>query len=236
MSSTLIENRPVIAIEVSGDELLSGELTRNLTEALDEAEDRGPDDIMLVHVVGAASPEALRPWPGPVDILAITKWERLLRRMERGDSTTITLVEHACSALALELLLVSDRRLARPDFSLQFATTGSHAWPGMALYRLSRQLGESQVRRLLLDATSISAERCVELKILDKVVDKAGNGSDPIAHLLGTAPSNDFPICRRLIQDSLCTHFDDALGLHLAACDRALRRAHQTSNERLRES
>jgi isomerase DpgB len=28
---------------------------------------------------------------------------------------------------------------------------------------------------------------------------------------------------RRLLQDSLSTSFEDALGVHLAACDRALR-------------
>jgi isomerase DpgB len=229
MSRTLIENRPVTRIELNGGELLSTELTRNLAEALNEAEDLGPDAILLVHVVGPMSMGALRQWPGPVDIPAITKWERVLRRMERADSTTITLVEHACSGLALEVLLVSDRRLAGSDFCLQFVTKGSNVWPSMALYRLSRQLGESQARRLLLDATNISAEQCMDLNIIDKIVDKGGkgNGSDPTAHLLASAPSRDFPVCRRLMQDGLSTNFDDALGLHLAACDRTLRRAYQ---------
>jgi len=222
MSTILIGNRPAHRVEIGGTELLSSELTQKVGEALDRAEDLGASAVMVVHVVGAMNSGAFRPWPGSVDIGAIQKWERVLRRIARSHVATIVLVEHACSALALQLLLLADRRLARGSFSLRFSE--GNVWPGMALYRLSRQIGESQARRLLLDAANVTAEQCIELNIIDKIVDNSGDGFDPAAHLLEYVPSDEFAVCRRLMQDSLSTSFDDALGLHMAACDRLLRR------------
>jgi len=227
MSITLIqiENQPIVRAEIDGAEPLSGELITQLGKALDQAEDLGPSAIMLVHVVGRVSPAALHPWPGQSDTQSVNKWERVLRRIERAGPTTVALVERACSALALELLLVTDRRLAIGGFSVQSATPGADLWPGMAIYRLSRQLGEARARKVFLDATEITAELGLQLNIIDETVDDWASGVDRIGHLMKHAPLDDFAVRRRLMQDSLCTSFDDALGAHLAACDRALRRS-----------
>ena len=221
MSETLIENRPVSRIELDGAGPLSGDLTRQLEGTLDRAEDLGTSAVMVVHVLGHLNPGSLRPWPGQSDIQAVTKWERLLRRIERAQSATVVLVEHACSALALELLLVADRRLATRSFSMQYAATGANPWPSMALYRLTRQIGESQARKFLLESSRVAPQQALDLRIIDEVIEHAVQGED----ILGYAPPQDFPIRRRLMQDSLFTSFDDALGAHLAACDRALRRS-----------
>ena len=223
MSRTLIENRPVARIQIDGAGSLSSDLTTQINNTLDRAEDSGPASIMLVHVAGQMNPAVVRPWPGETDIQLVTKWERALRRIERSGSTTIVLVEHACSALALELLLVADCRLATSDFSMQWAVPGADVWPGMALYRLSRQIGESRARQLFLASSTMPLERALDLNIIDEIVDYWGHG-DSTTHILEFAPPDDFPIRRRLMQDSFSTGFDDALGAHLAACDRALRR------------
>lgn len=224
MSRILIQNRPVARIKVDGAGALSSELITQLEHALDRAEDLGPAAVMLIHVAGDVNPAAVRSWPGHVELQSVTKWERVLRRIERAGATTIVMLERACSAVALELLLVADRRLATRDFSMQCAMPDANVWPGMALYRLSRQIGESQARRLFLDGPGIVPQRAVELNIIDFIVDYPTNG-DGIADILRYAPAEDFPIRRRLMQDSLSTDFDDALGAHLAACDRVLRRS-----------
>jgi isomerase DpgB len=61
------------------------------------------------------------------------------------------------------------------------------------------------------------------------VVDLA-KAFDHISHRLAYSPLDDFAVRRRLMQDSISTNFDDALGTHLAACDRALRRAAAASD------
>jgi isomerase DpgB len=223
MSRTLIENRRVFTTEINGADLLSNELILQLDHALDQAEDLGSAAIMLVHVVGPENPAVLQPWPGPIDVQLVTKWERLLRRMERTDSATITVVERACSALALELLLVADRRLATGDFFVHCATSRAEVWPGMWLYRLSRQVGEAQARKLFLDSSGIPVDRVLGLSIIDEVVD--GFNGNAATRILEYAPPDDFPVRRRLMQDSFSSSFEEALGAHLAACDRALRRA-----------
>lgn len=221
MSNTLIENRPVSRIELDGAGPLSGDLNRQLEDTLDRAEDLGPGAVMVVHVLGHLNPVSLGHWPGQVDIQLVTKWERLLRRIERALSATVVLVEHACSALALELLLVADRRLATRNFSVQCATPGANPWPSMALYRLARQIGESQARKFFLQNSRTLAEHALDLDIIDELIDHPVQVED----ILRYAPAEDFPVRRRLMQDSLFTGFDDALGAHLAACDRALRRS-----------
>jgi isomerase DpgB len=155
----------------------------------------------------------------------VSRWERVLRRVERANAITVTLVEHACSALALELLLVSDRRLASSDFSVQCARTGKEVWPSMALYRLTREMGASRARKILLEHLKMSAQKAVELQIVDKIVNDEVTDAVCSEYLLHYAVAEGFPVCRRLMQDCLSTDFDDALGTHLAACDRVLRRA-----------
>jgi isomerase DpgB len=226
-----IENCTIVKVEIDGAGLLSNELTTQLGNAADQAEELGPTGVMLVHAAGHVNPAALRPWPGPTEIQSVNKWERVLRRIERAGLTTVVLVEHACSALALELLLVADRRLACADFSVRYAIPGGDVWPGMGLYRLSRQISHARSRKLFLDSTDITAALALELNIVDETVDHLTSGVDRIAHLLKQAPVDDFAVRRRLMQDSLSTSFDDALGAHLAACDRALRRSPARSNE-----
>jgi isomerase DpgB len=225
MSKILTEDRPIARIEIDGAGPLSSDLSRQLDGALDRAEDLGGAAILFIYVQGHQNAASLRTWPGQTDIQLVTKWERALRRIERFGSPTVVLAERACSAIALELLLVADRRLATRDFSMQCAIHGSNLWPGMALYRLSRQIGESRARKFLLDSSRILPEAALELNVIDEVIDHAVIDHASQSELvMRYAPPEDFAVRRRLMQDSLFTSFDDALGAHLAACDRTLRR------------
>jgi isomerase DpgB len=233
MSTTLIEveNRPIAKIEIDGATVLINGVTAQLNNALDQAEDSGPATVLFVHVVGHISHANRCIWPGQTDTQSVSKWERALRRIERNALPTVSLVEHSCSAVALELSLVTDRRLASSDFFMQAAIPGGNVWPGMALYRMSRQIGEARARKLFLDGGDFTAALAIEMNIVDEIVNDSVAASDRIAHLLREAPLEDFAVRRRLMQDSLSTSFDDALGAHLAACDRALRRSPALNRE-----
>jgi len=224
VTTALSKNRLMTKIEINGTSLLSSELTIQLGNALDQAEDLGQSSSLVFRIVGQANPNALRVWPGRTDIQSVNRWERILRRIERTNVTTIAIVEHACSALALELLMVADRRLATITFSMQCSIPGNEVWPSMALHRLVRQIGESQARKMLLDGSDISAQRGLELSIIDQIVDDLQD-ENFAALLLSYVPSHDFPTWRRLMLDGASSSFDEALGAHLAACDRALRRS-----------
>lgn len=223
MSTVLIENRPVAQIEVNGSGPVCSELTAHLGNAIDQAEDLGPGAIMLIHLAGHVDPAAVRPWPGQIDVQSVQKWERVLRRIERSNLATILFVEHACSAVALDLLAVADRRIASGDFFVPSPISGGNVWPSMTLYRLARQIGESIARKAVLEADGISAQRGIELHIIDEIIDVGTDKADRTTRLFRNTPPEDFAVARRLMQDSLSTNFDEALGAHLAACDRTLR-------------
>jgi isomerase DpgB len=216
MSALVMTERPVVLVEIDGAGLLTRRLTDQIVDAMDRLEDLGPHAVALFHVQGSVNPEAC------VD--AVNKWERALSRVEAVRATTITFVERWCSGIALEILLVSDRRLAGPDFSMRCVGIGADLWPGMGLYRLSRQIGESRTRQFFLHAADVSADRCLDLAIVDEIVSESGNGTPVTAHASRYATFEDLPVWRRLLQESTSTPFNDALGAHLAACDRALRR------------
>jgi isomerase DpgB len=220
-----IEHRLIVRTEIDGARLLTDDLTARLNSAVDQAEDLNPEAIVLFHIVGCQNVDSVDAWPGQSEIQAVSRWERLLRRVERTGLVTMCLVEHACSTLALELLLVTDRRWATRNFSTRIASPARNIWPGMSLYRLARELGERRAHKLLLDRRDIDPQTAEELNIVDEVLEDPANAFDRIAALLMDAPLDDFAVRRRLMQDSLTTSFDDALGVHLAACDRQFRRS-----------
>lgn len=226
MSSCGIFN---IRIEDTGT--LSTESLAQLNDEINVAEDLRVDGL-LVNVVGRSTPIDLLAWPGVTDIHTVNKWERTLRRIERISVTTAVLVEKACSIFALEILLVADRRVARDDFLLQQSTLSGEVWPGMSLYRLSRQVGEARTRKLLLDCMILSAAEAEELSIVDTCVSSTSNDLTSFESLLKSSRSRDFWVRRKLMQEGTSADFDNALGSHLAACDRMLRRFKESADNK----
>ena len=226
MNQTLPESKAkrIVTVQIACDRSLTNELTAEIGRSLDQVEDLEAPAVLLLQITGLTEDDDIPDWPGRIDLQAVTKWERLLRRIERSPSITIVILKHRCSALALELLLVADRRIATVDFSVQPAILGRNVWPGMALYRLSRQIGEAVVRKLFLDRSLITAKTGVSLGVIDEIAEDIPNGIDHVEHLLAHAPLDDLAVWRRLVQDSISSSFDEALGLHLAACDRTKRR------------
>jgi isomerase DpgB len=91
--------------------------------------------------------------------------------------------------------------------------------------RMATQRGVAQVRRLALFRVEIGAERAAGLGLVDEV------GADVMALarealvILGGVSGRELAIRRRLLLDATTTSYEDALGSHLAACDRAVRLA-----------
>ncbi|MCX4681205.1 enoyl-CoA hydratase/isomerase family protein [Streptomyces sp. NBC_01433] len=197
-------------------------LTAAVTEVCDRAEERSERTVVIVRLPRAAA--AARSWPGPVDIQQINRWERAVRRLERLPAMSIAVAGGACGGPALDLLLVSDYRIGAPDLRLLAPVNEGHFWPGMAVYRLSQQLGAARARQIVLWGDDIDASRAHELGLIDQVSADTDEAVHTASVLMGRISDRELAVRRQLLLEAQTLEFDDALGAHLAACDRELRR------------
>ncbi len=205
---------------IDGARPLSAETVQALNELCGQAEDAAVRTPLVLRVGGAPIPATV---PAP-PLALVNKWERALRRLERLDLPTVALVSGDCGGVALEVLLATDHRIAAPGSRLLLPAEADGVWPGMALYRLANQAGIAATRQAVLFGGALPAERALALHLLDRIAD------DPSAALADTAEaliaaSDGIAIRRQLMLDAGTTSFEEALGRHLAACDRLLRRA-----------
>lgn len=155
------------------------------------------------------------------EIREVTRWERALRGIERSPAATVALLGRDVAGLALEVALACDFRIAQPGGLLSW--TGEHGvWPSTALNRLVRLLGLGGARRFLLLDQAWSAETALVNALVDAVArDQFAAAADLRAKLDAVG---DFRVVRQLLEEAATADYDEALGAHLAACDRSLRR------------
>lgn len=212
-----------LTLTIDGTEPLSSASVKALATICDRAEDLGRDQcgtgMVTMHVAGA--PEGA--WTSGLDVMLVTKWERVLRRLERLPMATVAVASGDCGGRALDTLLATDIRVAAPDARLLVPRDGSATWPGMAGYRLVQQAGAGRIRRAVLFGLPISAADAVQLGIVDELADDPAAAVGAAAELVAGLAGKEVAIRRQLLFDATTMSFEDALGPHLAACDRALR-------------
>lgn len=216
--AALAGERRDFVLNIDGRQPLSAEAVAALGVLCDRAEDCGDRGTVIIHVSG--SPE--RAYAG--DIALVSKWERALRRLERLRTVTITVAEGDCGGLALDALLVTDYRIATDSVRLLMTTDGGVIWPGMALYRLCHQAGHTMMRSVVLFGTAIQAGSAVAMGLIDELAGDVTSALTAAAKMAAAFSGTELAVRRQLMLDAP-TSFEDALGVHLAACDRALRRA-----------
>jgi isomerase DpgB len=210
-----------LIVPIDGRRPLSAELVTALGAACDGAEDRTDRNTVILQVSGAPSE------PADVDlsIALVSKWERVLRRLERLPAATIAVASGECGGIALEALLVADYRIATPSVRLLIPARARATWPGMILYRLVRQTGAAQARRAVLFGVPIVAADAVAMRLIDELAIDTPSALAAAIELAEATPGAELAIRRQLMQDATAVSFEDALGAHLAACDRVLRRS-----------
>jgi isomerase DpgB len=207
---------PVVMVD--GRRPLSAGLVAAIGAACDRAEDRG-DGTVILNVSGVPG----QPRDDDVTIALVSKWERMLRRLERLPAATIAVASGDCGGLALEALLATDYRIATPSVRLLMRERAQATWPGMVLYRLARQAGAAAVRRAVLFGVPIVAAEAVALRLIDELASDTEIALAAAVELAAAVPGAELAIRRQLMQDALTVSFEDALSAHLAACDRVLR-------------
>ena len=214
----------VVQFELGGSSGLSPGLVAGLTAACDRAEDDGAA-LLLRLTDGTGELD----WPGDVTMQSVTRWERAVSRLERLSAGTIAVADGVCRGACAEVLLATDYRVVTEDFRLRLPFHADGMWPGMALYRLGRQLGPGRARRFVLFDDDVTAADALELGLVDEVTGQAPTRGAAVAERLGRWPHSEVAVRKRLLRESLEAGFADALGSHLAACDRALRHAARSS-------
>ncbi|MDI5967266.1 enoyl-CoA-hydratase DpgB [Streptantibioticus silvisoli] len=219
-NATTPKSAPEPVLRMDGSRPLSAERVAELSAFCDRVEQTGPRAVALVHVTGA--PGAA--WTDGLGVQLVNKWERALRRLERLDAVTVAVADGECGGPALEALLATDYRVATGTVRLVVPVHDQGAWPGMAVYRLANQAGLAATRRAVLFGTPITAAEALAARLVDEVVADAGTALARAALLAGRFDGPELAIRRRLMLEATTTSFEDALGSHLAACDRMLRR------------
>jgi isomerase DpgB len=223
-------------LELSGAAVLSAELVGSVDAVCRQVGDGKKDASLLVRLVGGAdrvdaaggvdcAGGAGQPWPYDVSVHTVNQWERALRRLERLPAVTVAVVDGACRGPALDVLLTTDYRIASPYARLGVSSVGRDTWPGMALHRLANQVGVARARSAALFGTEIDPTRAREWGLLDEVVDDTASRCREVLNTFAGLSGKELSIRRQLLFEASSTSFEDALGSHLAACDRALRLA-----------
>lgn len=226
-SSTLSEvaiGADSVTLTIDAAAALSPFLVATLRTACDRAEDAPAGTPFVVHLRGTSEQIRDIPWPGDnVSIQLATSWERSLRRLERISSPLICLVEHLCGGLALEILLCCDFRVATPNMRVHRGPV-ARQWPGMLVYRLAKELGAARARSILLCTEELSASDAVAIGLVDLV---SPHLHTELAHELPARMRGlldpSVPLFRQLLSESFATPYEDALGLHLASCEKIIR-------------
>jgi isomerase DpgB len=218
------EPNPDLSIRIDGARPPAAATVARLDALCGRAEDLDPaGGVAVVWLTGAPDPS----WTLGLAVALVNKWERALRRLERLDLPTLAVATGDCGGTALEALLATDYRIADSTLRLLLPADPSGIWPGMALYRMTNQIGVAAARRAVMRGAAIPAAAALELQLVDEVVDDPRAALPAAINLIGGAGgtgSGGTAMRRQLILDAPTTTFENALGSHLAACDRVLRR------------
>jgi len=212
---------PDLELRVDGTEPVAPATVEAVLTICDRAEDGYATGVLTVRVSGAPKPG----WTKDLSVGLLTKWERAVRRLERLGLVTVAVAAGDCGGTALDLLLATDVRIAVTGARLVVPVSRDATWPGMALYRLARQGASARLRRAALLGTPVGAAEAAAAGLIDVVVDQPDDALAEIAAAAATITGKEVAIRRQLMLDAAEHSFQEALGSHLAACDRTLRRA-----------
>lgn len=209
-----------LMLRIDGSRAMTTESVAELSALCARAEDGDANRSLILQVSGVPGPG----WSDDLTVALVSKWERALRRLERLPAATVAVADSDCGGPALDALLAADYRIISAGARLVMPVVAGATWPGMALYRLTRQTaGAALARRAVLFGAPIEAAAAQAMGLIDDVADNAALALEKAMEVTGAAPGTELAIRRQLMLEAMTTSFDDALGTHLAACDRALR-------------
>jgi isomerase DpgB len=215
-----------LTLVIDGTQPPSAATVKAVHALCDAAEDRADCGVVVVQVSGVPA----QGWTSSLDVTKVSKWERALRRLERLAHATVAVASGDCGGAALDAFLTCDIRVITPGTRLLMAADATATWPGMAGYRLVQLAGAAQVRHALLFARPIEAPQALRIGLADELTDDPAGALTAAAGLVAGLAGGEIAIRRQLLFDAATTSFEEALGPHLAACDRTLREPLQAAS------
>lgn len=224
--TTAINNDPskVKSFQLDGNAILSNSLINHLNSAIKSVNSASEENCIVFQITGTKDPDP-HAWPGTtpeLNVHLISQWEQTLRQIELFNILTCATIEGNCNECGLQLLLATDVRIIQKDATIQINDNGM--WPGMAIHRLANQLGTSIGRRLVFFEKKITADEAFKIHLIDFIADDVDNERDKFLSSRATIKSSNIALRRSLLQEATSESFETALGSHLAACDRLLRK------------
>jgi isomerase DpgB len=211
----------VLELRIDGAEPLGAATVAAVAAVCDRAEDLLGDAVVVLRVGGSPAGE----WAGGLTVKLVNRWEQVLRRLERLPATTIAVADGDCGGPALDALLATDHRMATASVRLILPVQAGLVWPGMALYRLARQApNAAAVRHAVLFGGVISVRDALLMHLVHEVTDDPATALTAAVTRASVVSGTELAVRRQLAHDAQTVGFEEALGVHLAACDRALRR------------
>ncbi len=178
------------------------------------------------------------------DIHGFSRWEKVLRILERLPAATVAAVQGECAGGGFQLILACDVRVAEETATFHLHETRIGFIPGLATFRLPRFIGLGRARRLALSGRRVSAPEALEIGLVDRVA-APGSLEKETAAVLAEFGDDIQPeaikLTRRLMDESFECPWEDFLGRFLAAQHRAVlkggfrdrvREAHETGTPR----
>lgn len=211
--------RHLPTLRIDGAAPLTAAAVAAVKDLCDRAE-QGGTGAVVVHVSGTPTGE----WADDLTVALVNKWERQLRRLECLPVTTIAVASGDCGGPALDALLATDYRIAAGPVRLVVPTAAGATWPGMAVYRLTQQAaGSTAVRGAVLFGRPLDTTTAHAAHLVDEVACDVPAALAVAAELAAGTSGSELAVRRRLMFEAATTSFEEALGVHLAACDRMLR-------------
>lgn len=145
------------------------------------------------------------------------------------DRPLIAAVNGACFGAAVDLIALSDFRLAVPEarVGLPFVNIGIGPGDGAA-WLLPRIIGQAAAAELLLTGLPIDAARGLEIGLFSKIVDRASLMQE--AHLLADRIASRAPLAVRKTKQAMRVAQAQTLEAHLQFCAEMQARLHGTQD------
>jgi len=204
-------------------------MVRELTNICDHLEDSSSAKVVVLRGQGGRFSLGIdfaefRP-DQPMDIHGFNKWEKICARIERLPKAIVAIVEGDCVGGGAQLMLAADAVIAHPEAVVQFNEVHLGFLPGMATFRLAKNVGLGHAKRLIMQCPRVSADEAHQLGIISAVSsDLDAALADTIA-AFGPNHTVAVTLARRLLNESFAVDFENAIGHFLAAQHRAI---HQT--------
>ncbi|MBT1672832.1 hypothetical protein KK106_08260 [Curtobacterium flaccumfaciens pv. flaccumfaciens] len=167
---------------------------------------------------------ASRAWPTAADVRLVTRWEKLLAKIRSSTVMHLHVVEGQVTGPALDLFMAADVRIASPSAEIFLPMNDGNVWPGIGIHHLAREVGGHAASRAVLWQASLSLSSGDLSSLVDFVSESPWEMAAQVSANLSVLDAAELQLRRNLLADAQQMTFSQAVGVHLASCERELRR------------